>query len=321
MTFEQARQRIEEELAKINLMAQPELLYSPIAYTLESGGKRIRPALCLMACDALGGDVENAIYPALALEIFHNFTLLHDDIMDNDDIRRNRPTVHKKWNENVAILSGDAMQIIAYQYLAKAPVESLKLVLDIFNDTALKVCEGQQYDVDFETQEKVDVDDYINMIEHKTAVLIEGSLKIGATVAGADYDEVDLFGKFGKNLGLAFQLRDDWLDTFGDEETFGKDIGSDIVNNKKTYLLISALQMAAGDLRKELKNSLYVADMLPEEKIKKVRTIFQQLGIDDLTQRQAERYYEASVTALNQLQIKDKEAFLTLAEDLLKRSK
>jgi len=321
MTFEHAHQRIEEELAKINLMAQPEDLYQPIAYALESGGKRIRPALCLMACEALGGDVEKAIYPALALEIFHNFTLLHDDIMDKDDIRRNRPTVHKKWNENVAILSGDAMQIIAYQYLAKTPELCLKAVLDIFNDTALKVCEGQQYDVDFETQDRVNVDDYITMIEHKTAVLIEASLKIGATVAGADYDAVDLFGKFGKNLGLAFQLRDDWLDTFGDEATFGKDIGSDILNNKKTYLLISALQMAAGDLLKELKNCLYVAEMTPEEKIKKVKNIFVQLGIDDLTQRQAERYYEASIEALDQLQIKNKADFITLAEGLLKRSK
>ncbi len=321
MTFEQAHQRVEEEIAKINLMAQPELLYQPIAYSLGSGGKRIRPSLCLMACDALGGDVNKAVFPALALEIFHNFTLLHDDIMDKDEIRRNRPTVHKKWNENVAILSGDAMQILAYQYLAKTPVEYLKPVLDVFNDTALKVCEGQQYDVDFETQDRVDVDAYITMIEYKTAVLIEASLKIGAIVAGADYETVDLFGKFGKNLGLAFQLRDDWLDTFGDEETFGKDIGSDIVNNKKTYLLISALQLAAGDLKKELNNSLFVAEDSNEDKIMKVKSIFKQLSIDELTQRQAERYYEASVAALGQLQIPDKEVFLTLAEGLLKRSK
>ncbi len=321
MTFELAHQRIEEELAKINLQSQPEQLYAPIAYTLEPGGKRIRPSLCLMACDALGGDVEKAIYPALALEIFHNFTLLHDDIMDKDDMRRNRPTVHKRWNENVAILSGDAMQILAYKYLAMMPVEYLKPVLDVFNDTAIKVCEGQQYDVDFETNEKIGVEDYIMMIEYKTAVLIEASLKIGAIVAGGTHEQIELFGKFGNNLGLAFQFRDDWLDTFGDEETFGKAIGSDIVNNKKTYLLITALQLAAGDLLKELWDSLYTANYESEKKISKVKAIFKQLGIDELAQRQTERYYEASITAINQLQIKDKEAFVALAEKLLQRSK
>ena len=321
MTFEQAHQRIEEELSKINFKTQPELLYAPIAYTLEAGGKRIRPSLCLMACDALGGDVKTAVNAAIALEIFHNFTLLHDDIMDNDDMRRNRPTVHKKWNNNIAILSGDAMQILAYKYITKLPIEYLKPVLKVFNDTAIKVCEGQQFDVDFETSEKVSVDDYIMMIEYKTAVLIEASLKIGAIVAGASHEEIELFGKFGSNLGLAFQFRDDWLDTFGEEEALGKAIGSDIINNKKTYLLITALQMAAGDLYKELWDCLYNENCNNEKKIAKVKAIFQQLGIDELTQRQTERYYEASITALNQLEIKDKEVFLTLAERLLKRSK
>lgn len=320
MTFEQAHQRVELELAKVNLVAKPELLYKPIAYTLSSGGKRIRPALCLMACAAFGGDIEKAVNPALALEIFHNFTLLHDDIMDNDEVRRNRPTVHKKWNQNTAILSGDAMQILAYKYLAKGPEVSLKKILDVFSDTALKVCEGQQYDMDFEIQEIVEVGDYLTMIEYKTAVLIEASLKIGALVAGATDEEVELFGQFGKNLGLAFQLRDDWLDSFGDIETFGKPIGSDIINNKKTYLLISALQMVEGEEKEVLYSYMNDKSIEKDEKVRGVKALFRSLGIDELTQRQSERFYEASIHALEKLDISNKLDFFTLAERLLQRS-
>jgi len=320
MNFEQAHQRVEAELAKVNLVAKPELLYKPIVYTLSSGGKRIRPSLCLMACKAFGGDVDKAVNPALALEIFHNFTLLHDDIMDNDEVRRNQPTVHKKWNANTAILSGDAMQILAYQYLSKVPEFCLKKALDIFTDTALKVCEGQQYDMDFETQEIVEVGDYLTMIEYKTASLIEASLKIGALVGGASDEEVELIGQFGKNLGLAFQLRDDWLDSFGDLDAFGKPIGSDIANNKKTYLLISAMQMAEGEQKDLLNSYLNDNSIDVEDKIKGVKTLFRELGIDELTQRQSERFYEVSIHALEKLEISNKTEFLNLAERLLQRS-
>lgn len=321
MTFKEAYQIIEEELAKINLVVKPELLYEPIVYTLMSEGKRIRPSLCLMACDAFGGNIRNAVLPALGLEMFHNFTLLHDDIMDNDDMRRNRPTVHKKWGQNAAILSGDAMQIMAYQFIGKAPEQSLKKVLDIFSDTALKVCEGQQYDMDFESRDTVDVGEYLLMIEYKTAILIEGSLKIGAVIAGASDEEVELIGQFGRNLGLAFQLRDDWLDSFGDLEAFGKPIGSDIINNKKTYLLISALQMVEGEqkvfLEKYMNNDIFDK----EEKIRKIKKLFRDLGIDELTQRQSERFYEVSLQALDKLNINNKQAFITLSEQLLQRTK
>ena len=320
MNFEQAQQKVKEELAKINLVAKPELLYKPIAYTLSSGGKRIRPTLCLMACSAFDTDTEKSVFPALALEIFHNFTLLHDDIMDNDDVRRNRPTVHKKWNNNTAILSGDAMQILAYQYLAKAPESCLKKVLDIFSSTALKVCEGQQYDMDFETQDEVEVGEYLTMIEYKTAVLIEASLKIGALIGGASDEEVDLFGQFGKNLGLAFQLRDDWLDSFGDLASFGKPIGSDIVNNKKTYLLITALQISDDEQKARLDTFMSDPSIDKDEKITGVKALFHDLGIDELTQRQSERFYKASLQALEKLDIKNKGEFLQLAESLLKRS-
>ncbi len=321
MTFDDARKRVENEILNMHLVMAPEHLYRPIEYSLSCGGKRIRPALCLMACTALGGDVEKAIYPALGLEVFHNFTLLHDDLMDNDEMRRGRLTVHKKWDNNTAILSGDAMQIMAYQLVTRTRKRYLKDVLAVFSDTALKVCEGQQYDMDFECRMDVSVDEYITMIEYKTAVLIEASLKMGAIIAGADSEQVRLFGKFGINLGLAFQLRDDWLDTFGDFDTFGKDIGSDIVNNKKTYLLISALQHAEGDTKERLLDLLKSKEIPQEEKINEVKAIYSELGIDDLTQRQAERYFQESLKAIEQLDIDNKQEFINLAERLLERSK
>lgn len=320
MKFTEAQQIIVDKLSTIQLVDEPQGLYQPIAYTLESGGKRIRPSLCLMACDALGGNVEDAIYPALALEIFHNFTLLHDDLMDNDEVRRNRPTVHAKWDANIAILSGDAMQIIAYQYLAKCPAQYLKAIMDVFSHTALKVCEGQQYDMQFETQEDVTIDEYLKMIEYKTAILIECSLKIGAILAGADESTVNLFGEFGSNLGLAFQLRDDWLDTFGDFETFGKEIGSDVFNNKKTYLLISALQKAEGEQLSRLQYFMNDAKVSKEDKISGVKEIFYALEIDKLTQEQAEMHYQISITAIERIQMENRDDFISLAKKLLKRA-
>lgn len=321
MTFDEAHTRVEDEILKLHLVTAPERLYRPIEYSLTAGGKRIRPTLCLMACAALGGDVEKAIYPALGLEVFHNFTLLHDDLMDNDEVRRGRLTVHKKWDSNTAILSGDAMQIMAYQLVTRTRKRYLKDVLAVFSDTALKVCEGQQYDMDFEQRMDVSVEEYITMIEFKTAVLIEASLKMGAIIAGADFEQVALLGKFGMNLGLAFQLRDDWLDTFGDFETFGKDIGSDIVNNKKTYLLISALQYAEGKTKEKLLHLITSKDVSPQDKINEIKAIYSELGIDDLTQRQAERYFQESIKAIEQLDIDNKQEFIDLAERMLDRSK
>lgn len=320
MTFDDARKRVEDEIQQLQLVKAPERLYLPIDYTLESGGKRLRPALCLMACAALGTEVKEAIMPALGLEIFHNFTLLHDDLMDNDEVRRGKQTVHKKWDQNTAILSGDAMQILAYKFIAKAPQESLSQVLDVFSDTALKVCEGQQYDMDFEQRDDVSVDEYIVMIECKTAVLIEASLKVGAVVAGASPKDVQLFGDFGSNLGLAFQLRDDWLDTFGDIETFGKDIGSDIVNNKKTYLLISALEKAQGKDKERLDLLLSPDCPLTDKaKINEVSSIYTKLGIDKLSQAKAEEYYDKAIQSLEMLNISNKQEFIALAQRMLKR--
>jgi geranylgeranyl diphosphate synthase, type II len=245
-TFNEINQVISTELDRINWEKSPRGLYDPIAYVLSMGGKRIRPALTLMACNLFTDDLVPAIPSALGLEIFHNFTLLHDDIMDKADVRRGNPTVHKKWDENTAILSGDVMQIAAFQYMAQSPIDQLKRALDLFSTTAAEICEGQQYDVDFEGRDKVEAEEYLEMIRLKTAVLLACSLQIGAWIGGATDANASLLYNFGINLGLAFQLKDDLLDVYGDEATFGKKIGGDILCNKKTYLLIHALELAEG---------------------------------------------------------------------------
>ena len=224
---------------------EPAGLYDPLRYMIEIGGKRIRPRLCLIAYSLFKDSFsEEILSPAAAIEVFHSFTLIHDDIMDNADVRRGVPTIHKKWNENTAILSGDVMSIESYRMIAKAPASALPAVLALFSDTAAQVCEGQQYDMDFENLESVPMDDYMKMIGLKTAVLIACSAKMGALIAGASAQEADLLYRFGYDLGLAFQIADDWLDTYGDPAVFGKAIGGDIVNNKKSWLLTRAIEKA-----------------------------------------------------------------------------
>ena len=274
-------------------------LYAPVKYQLDMGGKRVRPLLTVMACDMFGGDIEEAISPALGLEIFHNFTLLHDDVMDKADIRRGRPTVHKAWNENTAILSGDAMQIIATQKICEAPIRVLKEVLDLYNKTALEICEGQQFDMEFETREDVTREEYIEMIRLKTAVLIGCALKMGAIIAGATPSQADAMYKFGENIGLAFQLQDDYLDVYGDAETFGKKIGGDILNNKKTYMLISALSMAEGATKERLQALL--AGKADDEKIAQVTAIYGELGIDKIAREKIAEYSQKALAYLNEI--------------------
>ena len=240
---------IESTLVSIFEGKEPYNLYEPIRYVLSIGGKRLRPTFALMACDLFGGNVNDAVYPACALEVYHNFTLLHDDIMDNADMRRGKPTVHKKWNENTAILSGDVMLSQAYEVMCRAEHSLLPSLLSVFNQTTIEVCEGQQYDMDFESRNDVSADEYIAMIRLKTAVLLAASLKIGAICAKASAKDADLIYEFGINVGLAFQLKDDWLDVYGDVKKFGKKIGGDICCNKKTYLLITALEKASGDTK------------------------------------------------------------------------
>src|SRR5476651_2411466 len=238
----------------------PAELYEPISYILDLGGKRLRPSLLLMACDLFGGDVNKAIEPALAIEVFHNFTLMHDDIMDKAPLRRGKKTVHEKWNANVAILSGDAMMVEANKLMMKVDDPILRRVMDVFNETATGVCEGQQIDMSFEQRNNVLIDEYLNMIRLKTAVLLGGTLKIGAIIGGASLNDAQLLYSFGVNLGIAFQLQDDILDVYGDPEKFGKQVGGDILSNKKTYLLIKALELAKDDHLQQLNHWLSVED-------------------------------------------------------------
>ncbi len=278
--MDELEQLIESQIKLLNLSKQPEGLYRPIEYVLSMGGKRLRPRLCLMACKLFGGDVQTAAPVAIGLEVFHNFTLLHDDIMDNAPVRRGKPTVHKVWNENVAILSGDAMLIEAYKLVARAPEKYLSEVLNVFSTTAVEVCEGQQYDMEFESRGDVSINDYINMIRLKTAVLLAGSLKIGAIIAGADSAQAEHLYNFGINLGLAFQLRDDYLDSFGDTAVFGKKIGGDILCGKKTFLLCKAFELADDAQKAELEFWLANKTAPDDEKIAGVLNIFRKLGVD-----------------------------------------
>ena len=284
-----------------NYMAEPKGLYEPIQYSLSQGGKRLRPLLALMSCSIFGGDLDKVENPAIGLEIFHNFTLLHDDIMDQAPIRRGMPSVYKKWDTNTAILSGDTMFVLAYDYVTKSDPNFLVDVLRVFNQTAREVCEGQQYDMNYETQEFVGVDDYIEMIRLKTAVLIAAALKIGAITAGANDEDAKNIYDFGINIGLAFQLRDDLLDAFGDQKVFGKPIGNDIVTNKKTYLYIMAYNLANAKQKEALDTAFGLSNN--EEKVKSVMQVFNELNIREVTEQKIEEYYEKSLSFLDAISV------------------
>ena len=270
---------INHEIAKLNWEREPKGLYTPIAYTLAAGGKRVRPQLAMIGSQIFGGKDENVLPAALALEVFHNFTLLHDDVMDHADVRRGRPTVHVQWNENTAILSGDQMMIEAYKLLTEVPAEKLSKVLRLFNKMATEICEGQQYDVDFENLEHVTIEAYLKMIRLKTSVLLATALQIGAYIAGATEEEQKALYAFGINMGLAFQIQDDILDVWGDPKTFGKAVGGDISCNKKTYVYLTAQQLADAKLAKELHQ--WYGSVLDDNtnKIAAVKGIFEQLNV------------------------------------------
>jgi geranylgeranyl diphosphate synthase, type II len=287
------------------------------------GGKRIRPALTLMAFNLFQNDVQPAVNTALGLEVFHNFTLLHDDIMDRADVRRGRPTVHKKWNDNTAILSGDVMQIAAYQLIAKTPAHCLKQVLDLFSQTAAEICEGQQYDVVFENRDIVKAEEYIDMIRLKTAVLLGCALKCGAWIGGAGEEDAQNLYDFGINIGLAFQLKDDLLDVYGDEATFGKKIGGDILCNKKTYLLIHALQLAKGNDADELFKWLKISDENHSaEKIEVVTSLYNKLGVRVICEEKMHKFYTKAVANLEKVTVLNnkKQELRKLAEKLMFRN-
>ena len=324
MMIKQLQQQVEKAIANINWVQEPTGLYQPIDYVLSLGGKRIRPVLTLLACKLFSDDEKQALSTALAVEVFHNFTLLHDDVMDRADTRRGKPTVHKKWNDNTAILSGDAMLIKAYQLLQQAPADKLPVLLDLFSKTAIEVCEGQQYDVDFENDLAVQLPQYIEMIRLKTAVLLAAALKMGAIIGGASQQDADALYHYGINLGLAFQLRDDYLDSFGDPAVFGKKIGGDICCNKKTFLMITALQTASEEQRNELLQWIGCSDATcHEQKIKAVLNIYQNLQIDIRCEEAIRAYFEKSVGSLKDVQLSDnkKDILIKFANDLMGRTK
>ncbi len=320
-SLESLQKIISDNIEKLKFNRKPRELYDPINYILNLNGKRLRPALCLLACDMFDGKIQDALGPALGIEIFHNFTLLHDDIMDKAPIRRGKPTVHIKWNPNTAILSGDTMMAISYDFIMKAPENAGSEVFKVFNKTAIQVCEGQQYDMNFETQKVVLITDYIEMIKLKTAVLLAGSLKIGAIIGGANKEDANNLYLFGENLGIAFQLKDDLLDVFSDEDKFGKKTGGDILTNKKTFLYLKAFELAEGKTRKSLQDYFKKDYKDRSKKINGVKKIYWELGVDTLTDNEIKKYYDRAMFYLNKVNVpgNKKSELLKFAEQLKTR--
>lgn len=312
----------EKHLESLKFDQRPNELYKPIQYTLSLPGKRIRPVLTLMACELFEGNLEKALPQAIAIELFHNFTLIHDDIMDNAPIRRGKPTVYKKWNSNIAILSGDTLFALAYQYVQLADKNILPEVLSVFNKTAIEVCEGQQYDLNYEADNQVTVDEYIEMIRLKTAVLFGASLKIGSLIGGASQEDSENLYNFGLNIGIGFQLKDDLLDTFGDETIFGKKPGGDILSNKKTFLFLRAYELASEKEQLELRD-LYTNCGDCRNKVEKVKHIFSDLNINEAANVEIDKYFERGLKYLDNVTASDenKQKLRELAHKMIERDK
>ena len=323
LSLDDAIALVEKKLGKISFPEKPSGLYDPIRYILSNGGKRIRPALVILSSNLFNESVEAAISPAIGIEIFHNFTLLHDDLMDKSGIRRGKPTVHKKWNPDVAILAGDAMCMLAHHFISSGNKKYLSEIVNTYNRMAIEVCEGQMMDMEFESREDVSVDEYLKMIELKTSVLIAASMKIGALVNGASEKDSDALYDFGRNLGLAFQLQDDYLDTYGDVDSFGKKIGNDIITNKKTFLMISALNRAKGKTLETLKSLISENTIKPGEKINQVMGIYNECEIRQLTLSTINEYFNLSSGSLDLLEVEEekKQALREFSSWLMGRGK
>ena len=308
-------------LEKKTFTKEPINLYEPISYILELGGKRLRPVLTLMATEIFGADYSKALDAALAIEVFHNFSLVHDDIMDDAPLRRGMPSVHEKWDVNTGILSGDAMLINAYQLFENYESETFKELAKLFTKTATEVCEGQQYDMDFETRDDVTIPEYLKMIDYKTAVLVGAAMKMGGIVAGASQEDQDGIYDFGRNLGIAFQLQDDYLDAFGNPETFGKQVGGDIIENKKTYLYLKALELASTTQEKELESLYAIQPTDVTDKIATAKEIFLQTGAVDNAKEEISNYTHKAFTVLKSLDITDenKKVLQMFGEGLMQR--
>ena len=305
LTATEIQEKVNAYIASLPYERKPKSLYDPIEYVLDAGGKRIRPSFVLMAYNLFHDDVDRILPVATALETYHNYTLLHDDLMDKADMRRGRPTVHKKWDDNTAILSGDTMLVLAYEHLAKCDTKYLKPALDLFTETALEVSEGQQFDMEFETRNDVAEKEYIEMIRLKTSVLLACALKMGAVVAGASDADANALYALGEKVGLAFQLQDDLLDVYGDPKVFGKAIGGDITSNKKTFMLINAFNRADAGTRAELERWTTATEFDPAEKIAAVTEIYNRLGIDKLAEQRIKEYFEQSRQHLDELSVSD----------------
>lgn len=312
---------VNQSLQENDVVKSPSGLYSPISYVLSLGGKRIRPVMVLMSYNLYHEDVDTAMLPALGLETYHNFTLLHDDLMDRADVRRGKPTVHRKWDDNTAILSGDNMLVMAMQRVSQCDARHLPSVISLFTKTAIEIDEGQQYDMDFESRNDVTEEEYIEMIRLKTSVLLACALKMGAILADAPASDAEALYQFGEKIGLAFQLQDDYLDVYGDFETFGKQIGGDIMCNKKTYMLINALRLARGEQADELHGWIANVDANRDEKVSAVTRIYDELGIPAMCQERINNYFQQALECLGKVALpEDRKAMLKdLAFKLLKR--
>lgn len=312
------KQLVEKELEEISFGDKPKELYEPIKYFLSLGGKRIRPILCLMSAELFGAEKTSVLKAALAIEVFHNFTLVHDDIMDNALVRRGKPTVHEKWNRDIAILSGDVMFVKAFDLLCEQKSNRLNEVLRLFNKTAIEVCEGQQFDMNFELDSEVSIEEYINMICLKTSVLLACSLKIGAILAGANPEDSNKIYEFGKNLGIAFQIQDDLLDAYANPDQFGKAVGGDIMANKKTYLLISAMQKANPG---QLQRIHQLIESNHSEKVEDTKQLFDELKVPEITQKTIDEYFNKAMNNLSEINaIGNKKGFEALATYLMNRA-
>jgi len=316
------REEFLSHLEKNVVQKEPNNLYQPIAYILNLGGKRLRPVLTLLTADLLNGNYKEALDAALAVEVFHNFSLIHDDIMDDAPLRRGKITVHEKWDVNTGILSGDAMLIQAYQLFENYEPQVFKELLKVFSQTAIEVCEGQQYDVDFETRDDVTIPEYLKMIAYKTAILVAAAMKMGAIVAKASIENQDLIYEFGKNLGIAFQLQDDYLDAFGDPKTFGKQVGGDIIENKKTFLYLKSLENGTKEQQKKLLDLFSIQPKDVASKIEAIKTIFTESGAVSAAKSEIENYTIKAFNALNNIQATEeqKKVLIAFGQNLMNRT-
>lgn len=316
--MEEMIESVAKAVESIEISGTPKELYEPINYILKLGGKRLRPALVCLSCDMFAGEYTHALPAAKGIEVFHNFSLVHDDIMDNANLRRGRPTIHEKWNDNIAILSGDAMLIKAYDFVLQGNYENLNEILVVFNRAAIEVCEGQQLDMNFESEDQVSISEYINMIKLKTSVLLGAALEIGAVIGGASSKDAKLVYEFGVNMGIGFQLMDDYLDAFGDPEKFGKKVGGDIISNKKTFLFIKAMELDdTGVIESWLGNN----DFVEQDKVASVKEVYTKTGADKLCLEEMNKYYELALLKLDEISLEtdQKETLKEFAQYIRKR--